>query len=235
MSSRTVPLGRFLPPRGLLLLASLWLAVSWVGFIGIRPPVQAQAASYTPGVRLMLLSIACGLGIAWPLVRLSGPLRPRSALQALLDLVVLLCLVQVIVWPLRLVTPWPPARAAAIDACLCGWGLFFAAIVAVGSAPAPPRVLPWLRTIAMAACVVGTAGAPFLLLLQSGTLPFAGDALDAPLAAWSPLTSIWKLSAAGSERPGAQEWRLALGGAAAALLAWIALALLRARPTRPPA
>ena len=58
-------------PRGLILLASIWLVVSWAVAIGFRTPVEATSASYTPGVRLMLISAAIGLVIGWPLLRLS--------------------------------------------------------------------------------------------------------------------------------------------------------------------
>jgi hypothetical protein len=222
-----VPLGRFTPPRGLLMLASLWLGASWILLIGFRPPVQAQSASYTPGVRLMLLSMAAGLAIAWPLLRLSGPMRPRPALQAMLDLAVLLCLVQVVLWPLRLVTPWPPARAAALDLCLAGWGLAFAAIVTAGSGPGPQRTLGWRRTLAMVAAVALAAGAPLLVTLGGRSLPFTGAGASGLLAAASPATALWTLTAAGFEPPSAGEWRTAATGAAIAAVAWLALGIAR--------
>jgi hypothetical protein len=45
-------------PRGLILLASVWMVVSWLLAIGLRAPVEPSSASYTPGVRLMLISVA---------------------------------------------------------------------------------------------------------------------------------------------------------------------------------
>ena len=227
MSSRTVPLGRMVPPRGLLMLSSLWLGASWLLLIGFRPPVQAQSASYTPGVRLMLLSIAAGLAVAWPLLRLSGPMRPRPALQALLDLAVLLCLVQVVLWPLRLVTPWPPGRAAAIDLCLAGWGLALAAVVAAGSGPGPQASLGVRRTVSMAVAIAMAAGGPLLVLLAGRSLPFTEHPASAPLAAWSPATALWSLTAAGFEPPTPVEWRLAGTGLGVALAAWLVLGMHR--------
>lgn len=226
-AARVVPLGRPVPPRGLLLLASLWLGISWLLLIGPRPPVQAQSASYTPGVRLMALSMAAGLSIAWPLLRLSGPMRPKPALQALLDLVVLLCLVQVVLWPLRLVTPWPPGRAAAIDLCLAGWGLATAAIVAAGSGPGPQASIGIRRTLAMAAATALAGGAPLVILLGGGTLPFTDPAASLALAPWSPATALWALTAKGFEPPSADDWMLAATGAGVAATAWIGLAAAR--------
>lgn len=227
MSNRTVPLGRLVPPRGLLLLASLWLGASWLLLIGFRPPVQAQSASYTPGVRLMLLSMVAGISVAWPLVRLSGPMRPRPALQALLDLVVLLCLVQVVLWPLRLVTPWPPGRAAALDLCLAGWGLATAAIVAFGSGPGPQRTIGLRRTLAMVAAVAIAAAAPLVVLLGGGSLPFTGAPAAPALAAWSPATAVWALTSGGFEPPSRGEWRIAVNGLAIAGMSWLGLGVLR--------
>src|SRR5262245_39320097 len=99
-------------PRGLIFLASIWLISSWIIALGWRTPVQPSSASFTPGVRLMLLCVAIGLLIGWPLLRLSQS-RPAYPLkQTMLDLLVLLGLVQVVIWPLRLVTNWTPYRTA---------------------------------------------------------------------------------------------------------------------------
>jgi len=227
MSTRIVPLGRFAPPRGLMMLATLWLAASWLLLIGVRPPVQAQSASYTPGVRMMLLSMAVGLSVAWPLLRLSGPMRPRPAMQALLDLVVLLCLIQVVLWPLRLVTPWPVTRAFSLDLCLAGWGLAFAAIVAAGSGPGPQGRLGIRRTLSMVAAMALAAGVPLVTLLGGGSLPFTDAASRESLSAWSPATALWSLTAGGFEPPAPGEWRTAATGAALSLVAWLALGAAR--------
>lgn len=217
------------------MLASLWLGVSWLLLIGFRPPVQAQSASYTPGVRLMMLSTVAGITVAWPLVRLSGPMRPRPAIQALLDLAVLLCLVQVVLWPLRLVTPWPPGRAAAIDLCLAGWGLATAAVVAAGSGPGPQASLGLRRTVAMVLAVAIAAGVPLVALLGGGSLPFTERPAEPALAAWSPATALWSLTSAGFEPPSQADWRLAATGPVVAIAAWLGLAAVRPlrRPSAP--
>ena len=137
------------------MLASVWMVISWLVAIGFHSPVEASAASYTPGVRLMLLCSAIGLIIAWPLLRLSHQPSRLPIRQTLLDLFVLLALMQVVVWPLRLVTPWSPARTAALDATLAAWTVLAGALVAatVGSGRAGPRNLAVLGCVAM--CVGG--------------------------------------------------------------------------------
>ncbi|MHC4273609.1 MAG: hypothetical protein ACYSUR_08065, partial [Planctomycetota bacterium] len=178
-------------PRGLILLASAWLVASWLLAIGLRTPIEASSASYTPGVRLMLICLAIGLVIGWPLLRVSQPPMPFPVRQVLLDLVVLLALVQVVIWPLRLVTPWSPARTAALDATLVAWALLAGAFVAAvaGSPRAGPRNLAMLGCAGM--CVIG----PVLALTCLGvpTLERVGQ----KLARIGPLLEVHFLSSGG--------------------------------------
>jgi len=187
--------------------------------------VQALSASYTPGVRMMMLTLLAGIVVAWPLARLSGPARPWPMRQSLLDLVVLLCLAQVVVWPLRLVTTWPPERSALIDLCLCGWGAAAAAVVATGTIPAR-RGSGALRTVSMLVALALFAAMPLLTLLGGGQLPLTAHPSPAENPAWwsvaaaSPLTAIDAITAAGSVVPGGIEWRAARAGWWAAIALW---------------
>lgn len=198
--------------------------------MGFRPPIQMHAASYTPSVRLLLLALVFGIGIGWPLVRLSGGLRAWPIRQTLLDLTVLLCLAQVVVWPLRLVTPWPPWRSAAIDLALVGWSLAIAAVVATGSIPAR-RGIGLLRTVAMLVIVLLVAGMPLITMTRGQSLPFTGRPVGVEPREWwqvaarSPATAIDALSGGGPTVPLEPEWalvRFAWWGAAAMWVAAIA-------------
>lgn len=224
------------PPRGLIFLASAWLMISWALTIGVRPPVQLHAASYTPAVRLLLLSIMSGIVFAWPLVRLSGGLRAWPIRQALLDLVVLLCLVQVVIWPLRLVTSWSPARSAVIDVCLIGWATAVAALISIGSIPAR-RGIHTLRTVAMAVITLVALGVPAAELLSGESLPFSGPPPLGASGEWwmkasaSPLTAMDALTGGGPNRPTELEWEAALRGWWVAAALW--LVALLAHPIVP--
>ena len=101
-------------PRGLVMLASAWVFASWLTIFGFRPPVQPQAASYGPGIQMLLLMIGVGIGVAWPLLRLSGAPSRAPLAQAAIDGVSLLVLLQVVIWPLRLVTSWTLPRTVTI-------------------------------------------------------------------------------------------------------------------------
>ncbi len=210
-------------PRGLILLASIWLIGSWVGAIGLRMPVQPSAASYEPGVRLMLIGLTVGLTIAWPLLRLSQRASLLPARQVVLDLIVLLALVQVVIWPVRLVTTWPTLRTAALDATLAGWVLLAGAIVA--SATATNRAGP--RHVAMAGCVGMCALAPGVawLAVESG--------FDAVELTWlSPLTAIYALGGEGGALLRGEQWGQIAWLTLAAAASWVTLAGFNALAAR---
>ena len=220
-------------PRGLIFLASIWLVVSWAVAIGFRTPVEASSASYTPGVRLMLISAAIGLIIGWPLLRVSQSRAEYPLMQTLLDLIVLLALVQVVIWPLRLVTPWSPARTAALDATLVSWTILAGALVA--SATGSHRTGP--RNIAIIACVAMCLVGPVLALI--GIRGSAMTGLTPELLQAGPLLEIYTLSHGGRTAPDGGQWMwismVALAGAAA----WaglITMTMMRGRPdvARPP-
>ena len=208
------PLPPLLMPRGLIFAASMWLIGSWVIAIGLRSPVQPSAASYTPGVRVMLLCTMIGLMIAWPLYRLSQARSHWPVQQTVLDLTVLLSLMQVVIWPLRLVTPWSALRTLAIDLTIIGWTLLAGAVVAsaLGSMRSGPRNVAMIACLAL--CLLGP------LLTWVGVMAGA-DWME--LIELSPLMAVQTLSGEGSARVTDSTWRwIALLGVAAGG-AWIVL------------
>lgn len=211
-------------PRGLILAASIWLVASWIVAMGLRTPIQPSSASYTPGVRMMLACVIIGLTIGWPLLRLSQG-APRFPLrQVLLDLVVLLALVQIVLWPLRLVTTWSPARTLAVDATIAGWAALGGAIVA--SAVLTNRTGP--RTLAMLACVAMCLLGPVLAWVG---LMAGKDWI--PLIELSPLMAVNTLTEANAP-PAATQWMQISLILVAAALTWSTLvlwAILRRSPT----
>jgi hypothetical protein len=203
-------------PRGLIFLASIWLIASWIVAIGIRPPVQPSSASYTPGVREMLMCVTIGLMIGWPLLRLSQSRREYPIRQTLLDLLVLLGLVQVVIWPLRLVTNWTPLRTAAIDATLAGWTMLAGAVVAAAivTDKRGPRILAMIACLAM--CLLGPALA--WLGVMTGL-----DAMQ--LVDLSPFLAVRTLGEGGGSHPTDVQWRWILLLAFAVIAGWTALGL----------
>lgn len=204
-------------PRGLIFISAFWLIGTWFISMGWRTPVQISSASYTPSFRLMLLCLVIGLMIGWPMLRLSQRKQPLPLLQTLLDLSVLISLVQVIIWPLRMITPWTVLRTAAIDATICGWILLAGAIVAsaIGTSRAGPR------NLAMLACVS-------LCLLGPGLATIGIDMgfNDIQLIDLSPLMAVRSLTEGGSSQPTSEQWQwIALLGFAG-LAVWVILGIL---------
>jgi hypothetical protein len=202
-------------PRGLILLGAAWLIGSWLLSVGISPPVLPSAASYTPAVRSMLLNVGLGLFVAWPLIRLSQPLSPmqrwRSGTIVALDLAVLISLTHVVVWPLRLVTTWPPERSLAIATHFAAWSMLFGAIACWAMAHRRPHV----RTSAMLLCLAFVGVGPALLAL--------GRSVPEWLERLSPLLRLWRLMTPDSGTVAPQAWiDIAVTGVAGVLGLWAA-------------
>ena len=197
-------------------MASIWLIGSWIIAIGVRAPVQPSSASYTPGVRLMLLCVTTGLMIGWPLLRLSQHCAIYPMRQTMLDLLVLLGLVQVVIWPLRLVTSWTAMRTAAIDATLAGWVLLAGAVIAsaIGTDRKGPRMLAMAACLAM--CVLGPA------LAWVGVLTGV-HALQ--LVDLSPLMAVRTLGDAAGAQPNDVQWRWIVLLGVADVAVWTALGI----------
>ncbi len=201
-------------PRGLILMASAWLVSSWIIAIGVRAPVEASSASYTPGVRLMLISVTVGLVIGWPLLRLSQPPVGMAFRRTWLDLAVLVALVQVVLWPLRLVTPWTIGRTTAVDLTIVAWTVLVGALVAsaVGSSRAGPRMVAMAACLGL--CVAGPAVASVVL---------AGGLAAGPMLQVGPLMEVHTLTGGGGAPQETAQWRWIGLVVLADVVAWAAL------------
>lgn len=142
------------------MLAAAWTFASWVGLFGFAPPVQAQAASYGPSIALLFTSIGVGLGIGWPLLRLTQLRSAAPVRQSLADLVALVFLFQVVAWPLRLVTAWSMERTLAVVAAFALGASTVAALLAIVGRLAGGRA----RAGAMLVLVATSLAAPLALL-----------------------------------------------------------------------
>lgn len=202
------------PPRGLVLGASAWIAISWLALVGPRPPLQPTSLSYTPAIRMMVQSMLVLTIVAWPVVRLSTTARPRPVLSAALDTIAMLVLWQIVLWPMRLVTTWPVGRVLTLDAEA------IAACVGVGAVVAWCPVRPTTRTLGMAVILAWVAGVP-------GLVSLLGDRLPSALA--GPLVRTWIESGLGPGPVDPASATPAIATLAIAIVAWIAT--VRRRPS----
>lgn len=97
--------------------------------------------------------------IAWPLVRLSQPSRDRMIVRTIVDALTLAILWQLIIWPLRLGTPWPIERTLLLD--LLGIISLTGSVGIIAAASAFQNF--FARGFAMICCVLLTVGLQFPL------------------------------------------------------------------------
>ncbi|HMN96047.1 MAG TPA: hypothetical protein PKC43_06965 [Phycisphaerales bacterium] len=220
-------------PRGLIFLASFWLVGAWQLSMGGISPIQPSSTVYAPGVRMMLQALALGALVGWPLLRLSQPPCSWSLRRAAIDLAALSALAQLVLWPLRLVTPWSVERLLAVDLLLAASATTVGAVVATASRPGSNRT-------AGMACVLALllAGPLAATALPAGAGPGAEEgALRSALLASSPFVALHAFAEPGAGPLSSAE-RTALAAPIAAAIgawigAWMVIRRIDARRSRP--
>jgi hypothetical protein len=125
-------------------------------------------------------------------------------------------MVQVIIWPLRLVTAWTLARTSAIDATMTGWLLLAGAAVAAAIGTERPGP----RNLAMAVCLAMCLAGPALAYVGA----MSGMRFDV-LVNMSPLMEVRNLAYGAGAPVEPVRWGLIGLLYTAAACSWIALAV----------
>lgn len=134
MPDETAPEATSFPlPRGLIILCCLWISGAWILAMGPRGPLNSISDDHAEGLRLFTVTLMIGITIAWPMARLllerfAAPIR-----QTGLDCIVLICSVEVTLWPLRLLSEWSVDRTLSITNILAGWILLVGAFISIGA------------------------------------------------------------------------------------------------------
>jgi hypothetical protein len=214
--------------------------LTWILLFGFRPPVQPQSASYGPTLEILFASIGVGIAVAWPLLRLSG--RPSSApiAQGAFDGFAILVLLQVVIWPLRLVSSWTLPRTWLVVASIAVAVSLVGAVLALTQASPSRRV----RTRAMIA-LVAAAVLPIAvnivgeLVAPTGSPIFAAPVAASDGASWRTLSEtaapmsgpalLWRCASAIPLDPGPSEWEGIRRGALIAAGLWFAAIVVRIR------
>jgi len=226
----------------LMMAVIVWAFGRVGGMRGLTPE------SYRPAGRLMLALVAVGIGMIWPMVRLSQrlPTRPGAG-EALRDLVVVLLPVQAVVWPQVWLAGWPIGVVACVAAMIAGWACVIAGVLAwvlEGWVIADGRsdrggdgLGGGVRALVMSACVMLILGGAAAASLAPGaaTPPDALDSRWTPML--SPITSIYELT---RDRPwtgqsaavGPVHWRGVWVVAAVGVMLWTGAALTGAMRRR---
>ncbi|MSQ90695.1 MAG: hypothetical protein EXS01_04780 [Phycisphaerales bacterium] len=142
--------------RGLVIVAGVWFVASIGGALGTQLPIHLSPSSMTPAIHVVVATCLAGMLVVWPLVRLSQPTIPQAIARTAVDALTLACLWQLVLWPLRLATPWTIDRTLSVD--LLALSSLAAALGFVAAGSAWPHALS--RSLAMIGCLVIAVGLP---------------------------------------------------------------------------
>ena len=122
--------------------------------MGPRGALDAVSDDHAESLRLFSVTLMLGITLAWPMARLllqrfTAPIR-----QTALDCMVLICSVEVTLWPLRLLSEWSVDRTLSITNILAGWIFLTGAFIALGAGSRSwtPRILILLMAMIMTLC-----------------------------------------------------------------------------------
>jgi len=227
-------------PRLFAFLWTIYLLVAVGGsLLWLSRSTVISTSTYGPAARIMLLVVAAGSAVLWPMVRLSQASPRGSGVRAAMaDVVVVLFPMQIMLWPLVMLAQWPAGIVAALALMSTLWVLLTGGVIALGTS-GPCVRSPHERGLGeraawMVVCIVLVAAAPtFALARRAAAGP--DDPIPKWLAMLSPFTAVPALTGqgfSGPQRPvSPEQWRaLALIAAPVAIL-W-SLAALRHRASR---
>ncbi len=199
---------------------------------------SVSAGSYGPAARIMLVVVALGATVLWPMVRLSQ-MSPRGSVvgHVLADVFVILLPIQFVLWPLVVLANWPLVIVAGVAAMIAAWVMLSGGLQACALSGAPvveprdPRLAA--RSLWMAVIVIAVGLGPMCSL----GLAFANRPSPAWLPMISPLTGIPALTGVGLSGPQGPisigQWEsigvVAAVGVVLWVVAWIRSALGRTR------
>lgn len=165
------------------------LALTIMGSLGLAGLVSVEV--YRTASRVLLAGVGAGIGIAWPMLRLSqeAPQRPLAAMAQ--DILVVALPAQAVLWPQAL--PWmagfPPATLIAVSLSFLAWTLLLSGILALMLLELRRRPhLP--RWAMMAGIVLLVLGGPCSTALAPPKLPADSrpESVD-PALLTSPITA----------------------------------------------
>jgi len=197
--------------------------------------------AYESSVSRLLVLLAIGLAVVWPLFRLSAHNRGAPRIIAFVDFVAMAFTLQVVLWPMRISGQWSFTRLIALDWMLCAWSLIIAACIAMGTVGSVRRsssstkyelrnttVTPAVRFLHVNA----RRGLwMFIALLLSIVGPLLAIVLNPESSAaqeifqWSPIAAAWWMSTHTLDQPEVSEWMRLSIITMVGLIAWFGLLL----------
>ncbi|MCC6321062.1 MAG: hypothetical protein IT438_06445 [Phycisphaerales bacterium] len=201
-------------------------SVTWLARAGVVTP-----GTYGPAARIMLIAIAVGMVVLWPMTRLSqASPRGNSILPVLADLLVVQFPVQIVVWPLYVMANWPGEIVKVVASLMGAWGVLTGGLLALALGG---RVVWLARDPRLGGRVVWMT--LFVALVLAGpTAAWVVESRGGAAPAWlwmaSPVTAISSLTGKGLIGPTAPaselQWRAIIITLSFGVFAW-ALAAAR--------
>ncbi|MFI4917321.1 MAG: transcription elongation factor GreA [Phycisphaerales bacterium JB060] len=238
-------------PRTLAFLWAMYILLAGLLTIGVLlfrgPWALLDKGVYQYAARAMLLSVAVGLAVLWPMVRLSqsASLRERSAAAFFKDLLVLVPPTQAVVWAQAAARAgWAIDLIAAIALSLAAWPMIAGLVLALVLRPRPgqyPEHMYDRGTVFAGALGPGAhvRTATMLALTAAALLPLlalrTGPAWATML---SPVSAVIDLSRSRDVGPGVSSvvdgrWPVLLAQGAIAVAGWVVLGLVSPGPKPP--
>ena len=124
---------RRVEPRGLALLWTMYLlGVTLVCFWTPALSAGLDVLSGRYSSRLVLVAVAFGYAVLWPMLRLCQVFPSEGGLRSVgKDLIVMVIPTQAVIWPLAFLALWPLSVAACVAASAMGWTFLVGAILAI--------------------------------------------------------------------------------------------------------
>jgi hypothetical protein len=227
-------------PRVFALLWTIFLfAATGITMLAVVARGMPGADTMRPAARALMVCIAAGIVIVWPLIRLSQHRDEQPIGGMVHDLIVLLVPVQAVVWPQTMwwLARWPLEIVAALALEFTAWSLVIGGVLVMAYASERPRCAASSRADLLRRS--GWMAALVVLALGPGVAAAAGG--DAPVRWWwmlSPITGVLELTRDRSWSgisnviyPG--HWRMIGVTAAAAIPLWTAAILLKGDRRKP--
>lgn len=204
-------------PRVLLLWWSMWLLASWLLAYSTNWSIAPSNMTYIASAQLMLVLLAIGLTIIWPLYRLSFRHPAMNYWTLLIDWLAVSGTIQIVLWPIRLSTQWPAIRVTLLDLTICTWALLIGGIITI-------TIFNRLRSAwlwGMISCISVSLLAPVVSVILESNIIIKAD--NSELVYWSPITALWIMAAQINPVVSNIEWIRLTILATVAILLWFAI------------
>ena len=193
----------------------LWLARTGGWILG----------GYGPAGRIMLMVVAVGATVLWPMTRLSQASPGVGSVRAMLaDTIVVLLPIQMVVWPMTWLAGWPLSSTSGIAATMGVWIVLIGGVLAFALGG---RAVERARDSGLTARAFWMAGLLVAVLAgPAASTAFRGGHLPDWLPVLSPISGILAMTGTGISGPQQAltigQWVTISGVGAAGLMWWIA-------------